>query len=146
MDFHDFAKRNKMQITNVKQVFRGPDGRRYERLADGSRIPLSGTARDGEVLMFFDGVSDDAAAPQAPAGPAVRDSAPAGSGMASTGAASHPVRSSPPPGTFVDGYGRTLVRGISSGDDRTDGKALGSRLAYEAELRDAWRKPEPESA
>lgn len=141
MDFHDFAKRNQMQITNVMQVFRGPDGRRYERLADGSRVPLSGTARDGEVLMFFDGVPDDAAGPQPPAGPAVRDTAPPHSGTAPTGTAGHPVRSSPTPGTFVDNYGRTLACGTTSGNDRADGKALGSRLAYEQRLGEAWKLP-----
>ncbi|MFG1371719.1 hypothetical protein V5F32_06070 [Xanthobacter oligotrophicus] len=122
MDFHDFAKRNGMQITAVKQVFRGPDGRRYERLADGSRVPLSGTARDGEVLMFFDGVPDDATGSQPPAGPAVRDSVPAG--------------------FFRDAYGRLLPTGTGPERDRVEG----FRIARDAMLADAWKAGDAEPA
>lgn len=44
-----------------------------------------------------------------------------------------------PPGFFRDGYGRLLPTGTTSGNDRSDGKALGSRLTYEQDLRDAWK-------
>lgn len=124
MDFHDFAKRNGMQITNVKQVFRGPDGRRYERRADGSRVPLSGTVRDGEVLMFFDALPEN------------------GAGATGGGSAPAATQDSTPPGFFRDSYGRLLATGTTSGNDRADGKALGARLTYERDLADAWKHPE----
>jgi len=51
-----------------------------------------------------------------------------------------------PAGFFKDAYGRTLVRGTTSGNDRADGKALGYRLAYEADLRDAYKAGDVEPA
>lgn len=44
-----------------------------------------------------------------------------------------------PAGFFKDAYGRVLPTGVTSGNDRVDGKALGARLAYEADLRDGWK-------
>ncbi|MFG1317691.1 hypothetical protein [Xanthobacter autotrophicus] len=44
-----------------------------------------------------------------------------------------------PAGFFKDAYGRVLPTGVTSGNDRADGKALGARLAYEADLRDGWK-------
>ncbi|MDI4656569.1 hypothetical protein [Xanthobacter autotrophicus] len=122
MDFHDFAKRNGMQITNVKHVFRGPDGRRYERLADGSRVPLSGTARDGEVLMFFDGVPQD--------------------GAGATGGGSAATQDATAPTTFTDAYGRVLATGRGPERDRAEG----FRIATEAQLADAWKAGDAEPA
>lgn len=49
-----------------------------------------------------------------------------------------------PAGFFRDSYGRLLPTGISSGDDRADGRALGARLTSEAELRDAYKAGDAE--
>ncbi|MDQ0505175.1 hypothetical protein [Xanthobacter agilis] len=51
-----------------------------------------------------------------------------------------------PAGFFRDGYGRLLPTGTTCGDDRADGKALGFRLAYEADLRDAYKAGDAEPA
>lgn len=44
-----------------------------------------------------------------------------------------------PAGFFKDAYGQLLPTGITSGDDRGDGKALAARLIYEQNLRDAYK-------
>lgn len=51
-----------------------------------------------------------------------------------------------PPGFFRDGYGRLLVSGTTSGDDRADGKALAARLLYEQDLQDAHKASDAEPA
>ncbi|GLI21181.1 hypothetical protein XFLAVUS301_08550 [Xanthobacter flavus] len=51
-----------------------------------------------------------------------------------------------PAGFFKDAYGRLLPTGTTSGNDRADGKALGFRLAYEADLRDAYKAGDAEPA
>lgn len=95
------------------------------------RLMPGDAMRDGEVMyMPMEGMHRAATLKLSDAGVAafIRDGATDGE----------------PAGFFRDGYGRLLPTGTTSGNDRTDGKALGYRLAYEADLRDAWRHVDAE--
>lgn len=94
------------------------------------RLMPGETMRDGEVLhMGMEGMHRPAALKLSDAAVAIfiRDGA------------SKP--DAVPAGFFKDAYGRVLPTGVTSGNDRVDGKALGARLAYEQSLRDAWKLP-----
>lgn len=51
-----------------------------------------------------------------------------------------------PAGFFKDAYGRLLPTGTTSGNAHADGKALGTRLIYEQNLRDAYKAGDAEPA
>ncbi|WP_454917014.1 DUF2213 domain-containing protein [Xanthobacter sediminis] len=103
-----------------------PDGQTYDAVQTGplriNHLAIVSKARGGAALRF-----GDAAVPVSDHG---------ASNMAD----------GVPPGFFRDAYGRVLVSGATSGDDRADGRALAARLLYEQDLRDAHKADDAEPA
>lgn len=97
------------------------------------RLMPGDTVRDGEVIYVpFDQMHQ----------PAVLELSDAAVGAFLQDGTTDAKADDVPPGFFRDSYGRLLVSGTTSGDDRADGKALAARLLYEQDLQDAWKLPE----
>lgn len=108
----------------------------HQRTGVKRRLLPGDTMRDGEVMyMPIEGMHQSATLKLSDASVAafIRDGA---------GGTADDV----PAGFFKDAYGRLLPTGTTSGNDRADGKALGYRLAYEADLRDAYKAGDAEPA